>query len=90
VIAAGYEADAFLAQPVTALHSTFALVSEPLTAVPGWPAHRSFIWETAEPYIYLRTTFDGTSCWSASMSPFVIRSPVISWWEPRRPRSCAD
>jgi glycine/D-amino acid oxidase-like deaminating enzyme len=58
VIAAGYEADAFLPQPVTALHSTFALVSEPLAAFPGWPADRALLWETAEPYVYLRTTVD--------------------------------
>jgi glycine/D-amino acid oxidase-like deaminating enzyme len=58
VIAAGYEADAFLPEPVTALHSTYALVSEPVTEFVGWPAQRALIWETARPYFYLSTTCD--------------------------------
>lgn len=58
VVAAGYEAGAFLPAPVTALHSTFAIVSEPLPALPGWPARDALIWESSTPYTYLRTTAD--------------------------------
>jgi glycine/D-amino acid oxidase-like deaminating enzyme len=58
VIAAGYEADRQLPQATTALHSTFALVSEPVGAFAGWPANRCIIWETRRPYLYLRTTPD--------------------------------
>lgn len=74
VIAAGYEADAFLSEKVTALHSTFALVSEPVTAFPGWPAGRALIWETAEPYVYFRTTMDGRIMLGGFDEPF--RDPV--------------
>ena len=57
VIATGYEARPFLPEPVMALHSTFALVTEPMPDFPGWPGRR-LIWETARPYLYLRTTAD--------------------------------
>ncbi len=74
VIAAGYEADAFLPEKVTALHSTFALVSEPVTSFPGWPGDRALIWETAEPYVYLRTTVDGRILLGGFDEP--LRDPV--------------
>jgi glycine/D-amino acid oxidase-like deaminating enzyme len=59
VAATGYEAESFLPRRLTALHSTYALVSEPVPAFSGWPADRCLIWETADPYVYLRTTADG-------------------------------
>jgi len=70
VIAAGYEADAFLPEKVTELHSTFALVSEPVAEFPGWPAERALIWETADPYVYLRTTVDGRILMGGFDEPF--------------------
>lgn len=43
-----------------ALRNTYALVSEPFFAAtsPPWP-DRARIWETAHPYLYMRTTDDG-------------------------------
>lgn len=58
VVASGYEADQFLPEPVTTLHSTYALASEPVAAFPGWPEGLPVIWETGDPYLYLRTTPD--------------------------------
>lgn len=58
VVAAGYEADQFLPQAVTALHSTYAMISEPLADLPGWPEGGPVIWDTGHPYLYLRTTAD--------------------------------
>lgn len=58
VVASGYEAGAFLPERVGALRSTFALASEPLEEFPGWPADRCLLWDTADPYRYLRTTAD--------------------------------
>lgn len=58
VYATGYEVDATLPRPMTTLNSTFALASEPLSDFQGWPANRAIIWETARPYVYLRTTED--------------------------------
>jgi glycine/D-amino acid oxidase-like deaminating enzyme len=59
VIATGYETATFpLARRYTRLHSTYALISEPVTTFPGWPADRCLLWETGDPYTYLRTTSD--------------------------------
>jgi len=58
VVASGYEAGPFLPASVTTLHSTFAIASEPVVEFMGWPKGRPVIWETADPYIYLRTTSD--------------------------------
>jgi glycine/D-amino acid oxidase-like deaminating enzyme len=56
VIACGYESQQYLEQQVTRLHSTYALVSEPIE---GEIWHRdALIWETARPYLYMRTTPD--------------------------------
>lgn len=57
VIAAGYEADRFLPKPVCRLASSFAIVTEPVPRLEGWPS-QALIWETARPYHYLRTTVD--------------------------------
>lgn len=74
VIAAGYEADAFLPKKITKLHSTFAFVSEPVATFPGWPHGRALIWETARPYVYLRTTVDNRIIMGGMDEPF--RDPV--------------
>lgn len=58
VVASGYEAGPFLPESVTTLQCTFAIASEPVAEFPGWPKGRPVIWETADPYIYLRTTSD--------------------------------
>ena len=39
------------------LLSTYAIISQPIDKKMIWP-HRSLIWETAEPYLYMRTTLD--------------------------------
>lgn len=57
VIAAGFEAGKFLPKQVMNLSSTYALISDPVEEEMLWP-ERSLIWETAEPYFYLRTTTD--------------------------------
>jgi glycine/D-amino acid oxidase-like deaminating enzyme len=57
VVAAGYEAERFLPRRVAKLHSTFALVTEPVNRFDGW-ARRCMVWESARPYLYARTTSD--------------------------------
>ncbi len=57
VIAAGFEAGQFLPKNVMKLLSTYALVSNPVDQKDLWP-ERSLIWETKEPYFYMRTTSD--------------------------------
>lgn len=58
VVASGYETDLFLPRRVTALQSTYAIASEPVENFPGWPEGEPVIWDTADPYIYMRTTPD--------------------------------
>lgn len=55
VIAAGFEAGQFLPEKVMKLTSTYALVSEPVEPQFIWE-NRALVWETKEPYIYIRTT----------------------------------
>ncbi|NDV84558.1 FAD-binding oxidoreductase [Bacteroides sp. 51] len=57
VVAAGFEAGTFLPEKVMQLTSTYALVSEPVFPELIWQG-RSLLWETKEPYIYIRTTKD--------------------------------
>ncbi|HWA25831.1 MAG TPA: FAD-dependent oxidoreductase [Lacunisphaera sp.] len=71
VIAAGYEAANFVRLPGLRLQSTYALVSEPLPAFPGWPGRR-VIWESARPaYFYLRTTPDNRAMFGGADEPFI-------------------
>jgi glycine/D-amino acid oxidase-like deaminating enzyme len=69
VIATGYEAQAYLPEKVTEMASTYALVSEPLEEMTGWPEGR-LVWETARPYFYLRTTVDGRAIIGGYDEPF--------------------
>jgi glycine/D-amino acid oxidase-like deaminating enzyme len=69
VIAAGYEADPFLPKPVAKLHSTFAMVTEPVKSFDGWP-RRCLLWESARPYLYARTTADDRIMVGGEDEPF--------------------
>jgi glycine/D-amino acid oxidase-like deaminating enzyme len=59
VIAAGYEGQQWLDQAVARNHSTYAFVSDPIDAAALGPLARTLLWETARPYLYLRSTADG-------------------------------
>ncbi|GAA4797353.1 FAD-dependent oxidoreductase [Olivibacter ginsenosidimutans] len=69
VIAAGFEAGRFLPKKVMKLISTYALVSEPLPTESLWP-ERCLIWETRQPYFYLRTTSDNRIMMGGEDIPF--------------------
>ena len=69
VFATGYEAEEYLPRRVLRLKSTFALVSEPLDSFRGW-WERALLWETARPYLYLRTTCDGRAMIGGGDDPF--------------------
>lgn len=58
VIACGYESQHYLDKAVEIIVSSYAAISEPMPGEgPLW--HRdALIWETARPYLYLRTTPD--------------------------------
>ncbi|MFD2615011.1 NAD(P)/FAD-dependent oxidoreductase [Paenibacillus gansuensis] len=57
VIASGYETQKFKTNPNAVLTSSYALVTQPFDSFPGWH-ERTLIWETARPYLYVRTTKD--------------------------------
>lgn len=57
VAAPGFESEKLLDEKVMQLHSTYVLVSQPLHPDDLWK-ERCLIWETARPYIYIRTTED--------------------------------
>ncbi len=59
LFATGYETPTFLDSTLTEMKSTYAMVTPPLPAgLEPWPG-RALIWESADPYFYLRTTIDG-------------------------------
>jgi glycine/D-amino acid oxidase-like deaminating enzyme len=58
VFATGYPVPSFLDQKIVRLKSTYAMISEPVADLSGWPGE-CLIWETARPYLYMRTTPGG-------------------------------
>jgi glycine/D-amino acid oxidase-like deaminating enzyme len=57
VVACGYESQEYLPEPVEISNSTYAIVSEPFQDGDVWYKN-AMIWETADPYLYLRKTDD--------------------------------
>jgi glycine/D-amino acid oxidase-like deaminating enzyme len=70
VFATGYETPEFLDADIVRLHSTYALATEPVSAIDGWGEDRCLIWETARPYLYARTTGDGRAIVGGADTPF--------------------
>ena len=58
VLATGYESQAYLHRPVASLQSTYVIATAAGQPFDGWD-RRCLIWETARPYLYLRSTADG-------------------------------
>ncbi|HVP73999.1 MAG TPA: FAD-dependent oxidoreductase, partial [Phycisphaerales bacterium] len=57
ILAAGYETQSILGWPLGSLQSTYVIASPPMSRLP-W-RDGMLIWESARPYLYLRTTADG-------------------------------
>jgi glycine/D-amino acid oxidase-like deaminating enzyme len=57
IIANGYESYNYIPFNAIRLHSTYAITSEPLQEKEIW-YENCLIWETAKPYLYMRTTGD--------------------------------
>lgn len=70
VFASGYEAHQQLSRDLGTLASTWVFASEPVDGFAGWP-DRALIWETARPYIYLRTTSDNRIIVGGADEPFI-------------------
>lgn len=69
VFATGYEAQSMLSRQIVRLKSTYVTVSEPVNTFEGWP-DRCLIWETARPYLYLRSTEDNRVIVGGEDDPF--------------------
>ena len=57
IMAAGYENLEFKKEKNCTIESSYAVITKPVTDFKDW-YKRSLIWETARPYIYMRTTED--------------------------------
>jgi glycine/D-amino acid oxidase-like deaminating enzyme len=57
VMASGYESQNYISKKVEQLNATYAIISEPLETKKIWYKN-CLVWETATPYLYLRTTND--------------------------------
>lgn len=58
IFATGYETQFMKSEPGASLNSTYVVVTEPADHFDDW-YERCLIWETARPYLYMRTTEDG-------------------------------
>ncbi|SLK13836.1 MULTISPECIES: NAD(P)/FAD-dependent oxidoreductase [unclassified Paenibacillus] len=58
IFAAGYETQTIKKDQGAYLQTTYAIATKPLPDLKEWYEH-SLIWETARPYLYMRTTPDG-------------------------------
>lgn len=58
VNATGYEVQSFLSKKVYKLHSTYAVISEQLNNTEDYWKDQALIWNTANPYLYIRSTAD--------------------------------
>ncbi len=58
VYATGYEVVKYIDKPIVKLHSTYAIISESLSINKPYWKNDMLIWNTADPYLYIRTTLD--------------------------------
>ncbi|MES2690035.1 MAG: FAD-dependent oxidoreductase, partial [Bacteroidota bacterium] len=58
VNATGYQVGHFIDQKIVTLHSTYAIVSEQLSSKAKTWSREAMIWNTADPYLYMRKTDD--------------------------------
>jgi glycine/D-amino acid oxidase-like deaminating enzyme len=69
VYAMGYEMPAQLRAGMVALHTTYALVTEPVEDLGPWNG-ASIVWETGRPYFYMRSTPDCRVMMGGADTPF--------------------
>ena len=70
IFATGYNVPPFVPRKSIRLTSTFSFATSPLATFDGWGEDRCLIWETARPYVYLRTTPDGRAIVGGADVPF--------------------
>ena len=70
IIACGYESQTYVPKKVVDFNSSFAIVSEPIDMKRDFWHENCLIWETARPYLYIRTTDDGRILVGGKDEPF--------------------
>jgi glycine/D-amino acid oxidase-like deaminating enzyme len=58
IFCSGFETTQILKEKIAKLYYTYACVSEQHIAIPE-KLHKTLVWDTADPYLYMRTTDDG-------------------------------
>ncbi|NYS62244.1 NAD(P)/FAD-dependent oxidoreductase [Vreelandella salicampi] len=58
VIAAGYESQTWLPEPVAFNRSSYALITDPIPSEALGKLRNTMVWESTRPYLYMRTTRD--------------------------------
>jgi glycine/D-amino acid oxidase-like deaminating enzyme len=69
IIACGYESQKYIPKPVEILSTTYAIISDHQKEKEFWYKN-SLIWETAHPYLYIRTSGDGRILVGGKDDPF--------------------
>lgn len=69
IIACGYESQEYISKKIVDFNSSFAIVSEPFDTKNLW-YENCLIWETARPYLYMRTTDDNRILVGGKDEPF--------------------
>lgn len=59
VVAAGYDCQSWLKQRVARNRSSYACITDPLDPETLGPLAHTLVWESARPYLYMRSTGDG-------------------------------
>ncbi len=59
VMAAGYESQKFLRKDVANNRSSYAFITDPIDPALLGPLNDTMVWESARPYLYMRTTGEG-------------------------------
>lgn len=59
VLAAGYATQQWLKKSVAKNRSSYAFITEPIDDAALGPLKHTMVWESARPYLYMRTTGDG-------------------------------
>lgn len=61
--ATGYEAQQFKKESGAHFRASYVIVTEPVASLNSW-YEKSLIWETARPYLYMRTTYENNAGWT--------------------------
>ncbi|HMG16431.1 MAG TPA: FAD-binding oxidoreductase [Saprospiraceae bacterium] len=70
IYANGYEVVKYIDKKIVDLHSTYAIVSEQFNYDVKFWKDNAMIWNTADPYLYIRTTLDGRILIGGRDEPF--------------------